>query len=334
MKTLEANWPLSQPRLRALVVTVTLHAAFGACVFRVAATLAADQSLEDRFLKEAPAKWLEYRQVVARHTEGRTKGAFENALRQKYFWDESFALNIEEKAARAKVVWFEKGQATKVEAFNSKYRFRLAAGRGGQWVIDRLRDGARDVPADLIGRNPKFPLLMGEEGTLLSALGSACLGQTLYAAWLPRIAESSDFHLIRATELKGERGLVKVEFKFEPAGTTGGGASVRSGTVVLDARRYWLIREADTQAAFMVGSVKRGLVPLRGTLTIRNKIVDGKLPVPYVSHQVITEGGADDSEGKPWKSTIVSDVEMHDAPNIDARQFTLSAYGLPEPAAK
>jgi hypothetical protein len=53
-----------------------------------------------------------------------------------------------------------------------------------------------------------------------------------------------------------------------------------------------------------------------------------------VSHQVITAAGDADPEGKPWKSTTVMDVEMHDVPNIDPRQFTLSAYGLPEPPAK
>ncbi len=321
--------------LRVCAAAIVFQSLCGACDFRALTASAADQSVEDRFLKEAPTKWLEYRQIVARHTEGRAKSSWEFTSGRKYVGDASFALNIEGKAARVKFVRFEKGQAKTVEALNPEYRFRLAPGNGGQWIIQQIRTGARTIPADLIGRHFKFPL-RGEEGTFADAIGCACLGQTFNAEWFPRLLDSSDFRVVRATDVKGERGLVKVEFKFQPAGPTGGGPDLRSGTIVLDAKRYWLVREVDAQAAFMAGSEKRGLVPLKGTLTIRNKIVDGKMPVPYVSHQVITTAGAEDAEGKPtpWKTILVTDVEMHDAPKIDSRQFRLSAYGLPEPAAK
>jgi hypothetical protein len=338
MNTQIARLPMWWARFRRSGGAVVLQAVCVVCVLWAAASLAADQSLEDRFLKEAPAKWLEYRQILARHTEGRAKGTNANGLGDKKVfgkWERSFALNIDGDVARASVVDFENRLAQSVEAFNPDYRFRLTAGRGGQWTIDRLRTGSRAIPEDLIGRNSHRPLLLGEDSTFGSAIGLACVGQQVGGAWLPHLVAAPQFRLIRATPVEGAGGLVNVEFEFEPKELTGGSASARSGTLVLDSKRYWLIREADTEATFMFApSEEDALVAVRGTLKIRNDFSNAKLPVPYVSHEVLTEACEKNAQGKPWKEVYVTAVEMHDAPKIDARQFTLSAYGLPEPAAK
>jgi hypothetical protein len=334
MKNPKANWLTGWERRGAWLAAIAIQAVCGVFLFRAAPLLALDQSLEDRFLKEAPAKWLEYRQIVARHTEGNAKRFFETSRGEKDSLDVSFAIKIDGSASIAKVVSFENRHAEKVEAFNAQYRFRLVAGRGGQWTIDRLRNGGHPVPADLIGRNPRFPMLMGEDGTCAAAFRMPFLGQVFNSAWLPRLVQAPEFRLIRVSELKGESGLLRVDFRFDPKTPTGGGALVRSGTVVLDAKRYWLIREADTEAAFLEPSDPLGLTHPRGKLTIRNKIADAKTPVPYVSHQTLVASGEKDSEGRPWKFSFVTDVELRDVPNIDPRQFMLSAYGLPEPPAK
>jgi hypothetical protein len=300
------------------------------------AALAADMSLEERFLKEAPEKWAEYRQIVARHVEGRSNSSGSISLGDRKVCEgtslETFALNIDGKEARAKYVSFEKDRPQRVEAFNPDYHFEIVPGRGDRWTIERLRTGRTAIPEDLIGRHPLRPLVLGEETLLGRSMNLACVGQTLGRSWLPRMVASDDFRVTRATAAGGA-GLVKVEFTFEPKEMTGG-AYVRSGTVVLDSKRYWLVREANTETSHVFGSETEQLEGVRGRMTIKNEFHQGKMPVPYVSRRVYIAECDKALEGKPWKEVTELTIEMQDLPDIDQKQFTLSAYGLPEPAKK
>jgi hypothetical protein len=181
------------------------------------------------------------------------------------------------------------------------------------------------MPADLIGRDRGKSPVKGENGTFGMAIGMACTGQMLWGGWFPLMVSSPDFRLVRVTDMRGDGELAKVEFEFEPKGLTGGNAPARSGVVVLDAKRYWLIREAETRARGVYGE---------GSLKISNEFTDGKLPVPFVSRCtiriVIPKHGQFD--GKRYQGDLVWHVDMHDAPDLDSRKFTLTAYGFPEPS--
>ena len=152
-----------------LVRTAVLQAACAAAVLWTPPVVAEEASLEERFLKEAPEKWLEYRQIVARHTEGRAKGTnlidYGDKKRWTGEWDRSFALNVGEKQASARIVNFDKDAPQSAEGFNPHYAFQLAAGRGGKWTIERLRTGVTAVPDDLMGRHARYPLVMGDHTT-------------------------------------------------------------------------------------------------------------------------------------------------------------------------
>jgi hypothetical protein len=295
---------------------------------------AAEPSPEERFLKEAPEKWAEYRQIVSRHVEGRSNAAshvdFVGKTKHGNWdptWETAFVLNVVGERSRAKSILFENGQPKQVETFNPDYHVELTMGRGG-WTIDWLRMGATAIPDDLIRAQASRPLLTYEDSTFGSAMRRACLGQCLGAAWLPRLVASADFHVTHVSAV-GHEGLVKVEFSFEPSGNIEKTVFVRSGFMILDSKRYWLLREADTAAHF-VWATNEG----RGTLSIKHEFSNANMPIPYVSRHVYTATSEKGYDEKPWKHVATETVAMRDVPDIDPKQFTLSAYGLPEPAKK
>ena len=99
---------------------------------------------------------------------------------------------------------------------------------------------------------------------------------------------------------------------------------VRSGSVVLDSTRYWLIRKADVKAEWLGGKEK-------GTLRIVSEFKEG---FPFVKRQVMHVSCPKARDGKPVEDEWVWDLDFHQITGTDEKQFTLSAFGLPEPEVK
>ena len=230
----------------------------------------------------------------------------------------TFALNSGHNGAR---VVSEKGANVK----NRAYSFTLKGGTGGRTIKSALGPSISwSMPDDLIGRDLRSSSVKGVDGAFGMAMEMACTGQMLWGGWLPLMVSSPDFKLVRVTNMPGNGDLVKVEFEFEPKGLTGGNAPARSGMVVLDARRYWLISQAETKASGMYG---------QGSLKIVNEFTDDTLPVPFVSRCVIHILIPKDSQfdGKRYEGDFTWNIEMQDAPDMDDKPFTLSAFGFSEP---
>ena len=299
-------------------------------MLRMAAPLAdAAESAKERFLKEAPQRWLEYRKIVARQTEVTCKYTMHDLVAGRIDeYDVSCILNLDGQRVRSDrdtVAEPPRGKGRAADVQSPKYSFTVRTGRDRQWALQELhRNGRWRAPDDLIGRDKQLPLLLGESSTFVTSLGWACLGQVLWSGWVPHMVSSPDFRLSRAEYFGDDGQLVKVEFEFEPKEQTSGGAPCRSGMMVLDTARYWLIREAETQTYAAKGGA-------RGTFKVINEFTDGKLPVPFVSRQVwhVSDPGTKDKRGveQEW----VFNVGMNDLPNMDEKLFTLSAFGLPEP---
>jgi hypothetical protein len=309
---------------------------------------AASRPAQERFVKEAAGQWLEYRKLVSRHVELTTEcRCYENRPRRKLvlYSKGSSLLDFDKKCARDT---YDQGledggkRLAIGRASNPKYHFEVERGQGSTWLVREVVISPPRIPDDLIGRDrdPGSVNVSGDTTTVYSSvIGGACLGQTLWGTWLPLLVLSPDFKLIRATYMGNEGELVKVEFQFEPKERTRGNAPARSGMVVLDTRRYWLIREAETKANFnYVAAVGQDKTPTIATATGKLKIVntfgsytDGALSVPFVSHQVMRVSNPNDGEGNPREDDWITDMEMHAAPSIDPKEFTLSAFGLPEP---
>ena len=284
----------------------------------------AAESARYRFLKEAPRQWLEYRRIIARNTAGTLNCSLYSFVGERRLitqYKNTFVFNFDHKCVR---LLSEVDNKNIGKVCNSKYRFDIRVGSDSKWILERIRmAGLWSVPDDLIGRHPVSPIIKGDNTTTFgAAMEAVCRGQMLWGGWFPLMVSSPEFRLVRVAYLEDNERLAKVEFEFEPTKSTGGNAPARSGMVVLDTERYWLIREAETQAMYSFG---------RGKLKVSNQLADGKLRVPYVSHQVMQLSCPRNTDGKEWGEEYVSDFDMYDAVIVDEKQFTLSAFGLPEP---
>ena len=306
---------------------------WGWCSLFVASLLDGAEPAQERFLKEAPQKWLEYRKLVASHTEGTCRMTDSNCLGKKEVVassEASFALGLDQQGVRLIArdsIYTSNEHTEEGRACNRKYSFSVArATADDKWVITGLKASTPfAAPDDLIGTTKGYSLL-GGDGTFVSAIGFACLGLKIWNAWLPMLVASQDFKVVRVSELGGNSHLVRVEFTFEPKGKTGGSAPGRSGVIILDPGRYWLLSRAETSAKFSFG---------RGALVVANEFSsysDGTLSIPYVSHQVLRVSAPKAIKDKPWEEQYVSEVTLSELEDRDEKQFALSYFGLPEPS--
>jgi hypothetical protein len=130
--------------------------------------------------------------------------------------------------------------------------------------------------------------------------------------------KSPDFKVSRVTKEAGGGGSIKVEFDYEPR-DPGPNDYVRSGWVVLDPSRYWLVRKAEVKVRYCDAG---------GVNAITNEIDDKVMPFPVVTRQVQKESVTDGKRSVVNK--VVHECELHPVEKDDA-QYTLSAFGLPEP---
>ena len=286
----------------------------------VSGMVGAAESSQERFLREAPKQWLEYRRIVSLHTEGTFKNVSAYNIGGKSSTDSAegtFAISSDFQGVR--IVAQKRG-----EVCNQRYSFTLGRGNG-DWIVNDLGTSTVSVAwDDLIGRDRSVPLVKGQNGAFGQVMEAACTGQMLWGGWFPLMLSSSDFKLVKVADIRDDGGLVKVEFEFEPTQLTGGNAPARSGMVELDPSRYWLIRKGETKASGVYGS---------GTLRVANEFTDGKMPVPFVSRCAISIVIPQDKQfgGKRYQADFVWNVDMHDVPELARTQFMLTGFGMSEP---
>jgi hypothetical protein len=300
--------------IRANAVLVAL-----ALVFVLPARLVnSAQSAAKGSLRDAIAQWQEYRQL-AQFLEG--SGKFEvrdrtedgRVLKRS---ETTFVLNGD----WGLHVFESRGQRARASGINSKYGFTVTSTPGDGWRVEEIaRHGIRETAPDGIpGDGP-----LGETDGWGAAMKEACRGMVIWATWLPRVVASGDFKVKAMTRVaQGGDQLVKVEFEYEP-GTTDLGNVVRSGVVVLDPKRYWLIREAKVRGTWGGGREK-------GTITVKNEYDDDKVAFPVLSRQVMHVSSNTPDGPVDVHSIFQFDVRVTNPK--DESRFTLSAFGLPEPA--
>jgi hypothetical protein len=173
------------------------------------------------------------------------------------------------------------------------------------------------MPPDLIGGPSDGPAADVGFGPFNHAMQTTCRGMVLRSTWLPRMVRSREFKVSRTT--KEDRGGIKVEFSYEPR-NPGSNDYVRSGWIVVDPSRYWLVRNAEVKVRY--GPVERGVN------VISNEFDDKVMPFPVVTRQVQKESVTDGN--RSVVNETVYECELHAVEKDDA-QYTLSAFGLPEP---
>jgi hypothetical protein len=140
---------------------------------------------------------------------------------------------------------------------------------------------------------------------------------------LPELYQSAGFELIDVSPEEGDNsdGLVRVTFRYAPKDPTKDWQ--RSGVVVLDPSRDWVIRRTELEEKRQVGNIK-----VTGKYT-------GRIDYKENGDQHVIKA---ETRKKIWNNgTVVNEItmlgesELRPRKSIPESEFTLSAFGLPEP---
>jgi len=291
----------------------------------VASAMATDtalggESLAERFLSEAPQQWAEYCRL-ARTLQGTVRFTVRDCradgkLIEEY--DFSIILNGDSALFHSRPA----GAKQRAAGVNSEYAFEIESKSGAVWTLSDLYPYPKaDTAPDFIGGQGPA----GGKGPHDKALRHACRGLVIWGTWFPRVVTSGCFTVEQVTSVPGkEEGLVQVVFRYEPT-RANPQDHVRSGTVVLQSKRYWLIREAKVEGSWVDGRE-------RGTMTVANEYAEGKGTIPVLKRQVMHVSSPGLDGGRPVEHDWLYDLDLRQSSAADESRFTLSAFGLPEPA--
>jgi hypothetical protein len=153
-----------------------------------------------------------------------------------------------------------------------------------------------------------------------SAVRLACICQTVYNVHLPDLAKEPGFLLKRVSSVDADSNrLVRIEYdrvshsmRNDPA---------RGGWVLLDPALYWVVKQYEVKAVWPDG---------QGTIsaTLEYKTTDSGFPL---ATRVVRNHKAESQTG-PVDHEYVLDYDLNVQDKLPERDFTLSAFGLPEPA--
>ena len=116
--------------------------------------------------------------------------------------------------------------------------------------------------------------------------------------------------------------LVEMAFTYDQAEPKGK-ANTLKGTLFFDPHMYWCIRSGEIQRTGDIVS---------GTLKFHTKQVDSGGVLPPLSRQYDSDGEYVSTAGERNRKQIHQEVTLHQASPLPSdKEFTLSAFGLPEP---
>ena len=270
-----------------------------------------DKALRARFESEAPAAWETYRQTQ-RLVQGVSRGESVGS-------DVPRSLDeVEVKANQTcRLVRIVDSGTHKAEllAQNPKYWFRLKTGKDGAWVLTELYQGeelAGDRAKAIADRLEQSASLRTDQIVRLTP-DMQPLGELLRS---PGMRVTS----VTAKPRDGWE-LVEVAFELPPSPPGQDRRVLLGGVLLLDPVRHWL---PVSQTAFV-----RTLV---GTGTHTSAFEFGPGPWPVVRREIQTTEYKLNSTPKPWQLTSTVDYELQIPAQLpDTSEFTLSAFGLPEP---
>jgi hypothetical protein len=274
-----------------------------------------DLGLRERFLSEAPLRWEEYSQRIKN-----VQGSFSF----KYFYalgdlrgETSFQFKMNPKAMLINISR-ESATAGKLDKMiavfgaNPSYAFGLQRkDTASPWIVTQLVDVRNgSLPS---GIPPYFEDYQRGINDLMR----------LFTETLPEVTRNPQFHLLRCRKVfRGDEELVEVLFDYshDPGQT---GNPIQRGTLLLDAQRFWSLRsyEAESKGADFTGTIKHEVLELGQT--------EQSLPVPK---RAVELGESVDKAGNRNKREFHFSYDLHEPRRLPSdEEFTLSAFGLPEP---
>lgn len=261
---------------------------------------ASDAEWRKRFEAEAPAAWEAYQQAN-RFAQGTCR---RDSSETEWKCNETCRL--------ARETNLTTGDA-ELLCQNPKYWFRLKRTAGRDWVLAELHSlgGPTNARAqELDKRITAYTYLMADPVVRLSADGQA-LAETIRS---PRTT-------LRSVAPKDIGGVKVLEVQFDTSPDPKEERQLVGGVLLLDPNRDWLPISHTAKVRNKVGT---------GTHTFELTYGPGRFPPPArVQHQVeyVLE-----KQQEPWRHAGGSEYAFQVPARLPATaEFTLSAFGLPEP---
>jgi hypothetical protein len=289
-----------------------------ASVLAPLAQLHGDETLHKRFLAEAPARWAKYRSLAA-HLEGVVRMADVHVLDGK---------KTEKKGETRFAVDGPSAEYSEVrdgvlrwEIVNPRYACGVKSDKAGKWQLGYITFDRDEMDPTKSAREAGKSVVADYGGIRDIAMLHACHGMIIWVSWLPELVRSPGFRVIDIAEQKDNKDLVRVQYAYEPS-QPNPNDYVRSGILVLDTSRYWLVQRAEFKCVFG-GGTETGLAKET------KEYDDTRMPFPVLKREVKHVSSTDGTRHAEADTVWTFDVRK---PAPGQQQFTLSAFGLPEPA--
>jgi hypothetical protein len=265
--------------------------------------------LSQRFITEAPSSWAKYLEFCGK-LQGTVRTDWQNLKRKERNFRATRKISQNARCAIQSVeVLSSRGTEEVVAVANARYGFRLKK-LNGNWLLDRLNPQP-DVDID--------GLSVRRVVSNWTAMPVYC-----YDFFLVDMVKDSRFSIASCQEVnKDHESLIQVVFNFpNPINPKKFVTPIQSGSLLLDPRRYWSVREYVANCKWLGNRV--------GRYNAVYSYDEGPQGFPIVRTMSSTlKMVPDDGSGIIDKHEFVLEV-----PNKlpDDAEFTLSAFGLPEPA--
>lgn len=284
-------------------------------------------SWKDRFRLEAPGQWEQYRLVGGKRLQGsrQTTSIDLTAGGREFIRDRYEFKHNDTCASFLFQPLLGKDKTGKLYVMNSQYGFQLRRiSPDGPWALAGI-DLNLDDGFDLDPYPPDFSgmAVMVDRPLTFSGIHER----------LPDLVKDPDFKVNNVGSLsRGGAEWVRVDFTSRPKllqpheinnkQIRAGWNPLRGGWVLLDPQRYWIIREYDVQVEWQDGSTS--------TWATSYAYKDGRDGFPILSRVVLREKGRD-VKGSPVENEHSYEYDLVEQEDLPEKEFTLSAFGLPEP---
>lgn len=267
---------------------------------------AQDSLLKNRFLTEAPPQWQVY-ESLSRNVQGVISSTSHPATGKTK--RRRFECTHNANSASILTQGVEPETSARLEVMNPKYAFSLSGRTPKKWELDRLDADAAGGFKNLVTGGPPNR----------SVLTWIARGLVLEQHRLPEWVNEPQFVLKEVSTAKGERkDLMRVDFDYSPKNIMD--SWVRGGWMLLDPSRHWVLTEYQVGFDWEVDG--------KGTVTATYEYQEnGRFPIIKRS---LTQYKGITQANKPWETRVLLEFDLYEKSLSDS-EFTLSAFGLPEP---
>ncbi len=276
------------------------------------ASASGDEGLRARFLSEAPAAWRALAEGVGSYEGTRVMRTVRAASQPPevskvdFKFAEDLALAITDDGSRVTA-----------HGMNRRYAFELRRIGETEWIIAKLARKGDPGHGELV------------DYALKASRGCLTSGTSLFPRRLPQLVQEPTFKVtdVRAVRLAGEE-LAEVQFAYDPKDKSD--LRIREARLILNPARSWTVREGRAQVDW----------PSEETGTVSQEVIyyDDFAPVPVVkTFRARSEARPAGPRAKelgitgPTTLEITSEFDVRPLERPDERDFSLTAFGLPEP---